>query len=308
MGLAPRAIAAERRARKVAPRKRHWEEAAHVTWKRSMSGECALPAISRRNRNSRINKLASLAQTLKILCRAAARHRTNPTTKLMPASAPYIPARDGEFDAWFANFNSLITATPTNYGLVAGDAVIIDAQFDIWHPAYVLLTVPATNNSPNVAAKDVARANALAVIRPYAQRVRANAGVSDALKVGLGLNLQPATLTPIPVPPNVPVLQSRGGLPQKMIMAFNDSILSGKVKPYGAVQIELAVKYSTAASVDPDTALLLSLVTKSPVEVSWPSAERGKVATVWGRYRLRSGPGGISQAGSWSDPLVVTVT
>jgi hypothetical protein len=226
----------------------------------------------------------------------------------MPPSAPYIPPQDGAFDAWFSNFNTLLTATPTAYGLVAGDAIIVDAQFDIWHPSYLLLLNPATTTSPNVAAKDVARANAEAVVRPYSQRIRSNASVSDALKVGIGVNLQPVTLTPIPVPASIPVLANRGGLPGKMKLATSDSVLSGKAKPYGVIGIELVVSYGTVAATDPDLAGPLVITTKSPAEVPWPNAQRGKIATVWGRYRIRSGPSGISQAGTWSDPLVVTVT
>jgi hypothetical protein len=223
-------------------------------------------------------------------------------------SAPYIPPRDADFDAWFASLNILITATPTNYGLVAGDAVIIDAQYDIWHPAYVLLTNPATNTAPNVAAKDVARVNAESVLRPYCQRIRANASVSDALKIGLGLNLQPVTLTPIPAPGTVPVLSQRAGTAGQMVMTYHDSVLSGKAKPYGAIGIELFVHYGTAPTTDPAGAAYHSRITKSPCVVTWPAGERGKVATCFARYVTRSGPSGVSLNGPWSDPLPVTVT
>jgi hypothetical protein len=223
-------------------------------------------------------------------------------------SAPYIPPRDADFDAWFNNLNTLITATPAAYGLVAGDAVIIDAQWDIWHPAYLLLTNPATKTSPNVAAKDVARVNAESVLRPYCQRIRANAGVSDALKVGLGLNLQPTTLTPIPAPGTVPVLSQRAATAGQMVLSYHDSVLSGKAKPYGSIGIEIFVNYGASPNTDPSQAAFHSRVTKSPCTITWPVDQRGKVATIFGRYVTRGGPSGISQNGPWSDPLPVTVT
>jgi len=226
----------------------------------------------------------------------------------MPASAPYIPPRDSDFNGWLDNFQTLIAATPTNYGLVAGDATAITAQWTAWDTAYQLLLNPATNTAPNVAAKDVARANAESVVRPYAQRIRANASVSDALKVGLGLNLQPATLTPIPAPTSNPVMSQRAGTAGQMVMTYHDSVLSGKAKPYGALGVQLFVNYGTAANTNPDEAAYHSNVTKSPCTVVWPVAQRGKVATLFGRYVTRSGPAGIAQYGPWSDPLVVTVT
>lgn len=234
--------------------------------------------------------------------------RRTQRTQTMPASAPYIPARDTDFNSWLDNFQTLIAASPASYGLVVGDATAITAQWTAWDTAYQLLLNPATNTSPNVAAKDAARANAEAVVRPYAQRIRSNASVSDALKVGLGLNLQPATLTPIPAPTSQPVAGLRASTAGQAVITYHDSVLTGKAKPYGAKGVDVHVAYGTAPVSDPADANYKETFTKSPATVTWPGSERGKIATLFFRYRTQSGPAGASQFGPWSDPLSLTVT
>lgn len=226
----------------------------------------------------------------------------------MPASPPYIPPRDTDFDLWLENLETLITANPTNYGLVAGDATIIAAQNTAWHAAFILATTPATRTSANIAAKDAARASAEAVVRPYCQRIRANDSVSDALKVGLGLNLQPATLTPIPPPASTVALAFVAATPLATKISYADTVLpSGKAKPYGAVGVEIYVTLGTAPASDPNAADYVKTVTKSPNGLTWVAGDVGKVATVWARYTTASGPAGEAQKGPWSAPLSFTV-
>lgn len=231
------------------------------------------------------------------------KHQTTPM-----ASAPYIPATDAGFNSWFANFKTLINATPTNYGLVAGDATVINAQWVIWNAAYQLILVPATNTSPNVAAKDAARADALAVIRPYAQQIRNNGAVSILLKTGLGLTIPPDTLTPIPAPTSYPSPALRSSTPLRSVLQYQDSDApSGKAKPYGSIGVEVAVTTGTAVAVDPTAAKPRQIVTKAPFAIAWEPSEVGKVATIWLRYLTRSGPGGVVQTGPWSPSVSFTV-
>lgn len=227
----------------------------------------------------------------------------------MPASPPYIPPADSDFDIWLQNFATLIQATPTAYGLVSGDGTIIDGVRDTWTTAYATANTPATRTSANIAAKDVARVNAEAVARPYAQRIRANASVSDALKIGLGLNLQPATLTPIPAPTDAPAIALRSQGPQRTDHNYNIAgAVSGKNKPYGAIGVELVATVGTSDTSDPDSAAVITQVTKSPFALTWAAGDVGKVLSLWGRFVTRSGPGGQVQKGPWSARLTTTIS
>ena len=131
---------------------------------------------------------------------------------------------------------------------------------------------------------------------------------ADSLKTGLGLNLQPVTLTPVPVPATMPVLGLIASTVGQSRINFHDSALSGKVKPYGAKQVDLHIGYGVAAIVDPAECAYHGSVNKSPAIITWPSENRGQIATVFARYRTQSGPGGAAQFGPWSEAMVLTVT
>jgi len=222
--------------------------------------------------------------------------------------APYIPAKDADFDNWLQNFSTLLTAEPTDYGLVSGDAVIVAAQYSAWHAAYLLATNPATRTSATVAAKDGARVTATSTVRPYATQISRNMGVSDELKIGIGVNLP--NNVPVPIPPvtSAPSLILVSATPQAHNLQYRDSLTpTAKAKPFGAVALELWRSVGVSAATDPSQCSLYAQWTKTPNIVSFDVGDVGKKATYFSRWTTRSGPGGTAQPGPWSAPLVVTV-
>lgn len=222
---------------------------------------------------------------------------------------PYLPTRDADFDAWFANFSALITAVPATYGLVAGDATIIAASFTAWHAAYLLATNPTTRTSPNIAAKDAQRILSESVIRPYATGISRNPAVTNDDKTAVGVNLPNTARTPVPPPVTVPAISLVGSIHFLMTLAYRDtSTPTTKAKPPGATGMELWMALGTTPAADPSTAKPFGVVTKSPTQIGFTSPDVGKVATFFGRWITRSGPGGQAQVGPWSAPLSVVVT
>lgn len=222
--------------------------------------------------------------------------------------APYIPAPDALFALWLANFAALITATPTDYGLVSGDATVIQAVADDFAAAYALAINPATRTAPTIADKDTARSSATATVRPYAVTISRNAGVSDSLKLGVGVNLPPTTRTPVPPPTTAPTLSHVASIGGQITIGYSDAATPlSKAKPPGASAMELRMQIGTAVSVSPDDAPLYGLVSKSPVNVATDPGDVGKVATLFGRWRTKSGPAGQSQVGPWSASLATIV-
>lgn len=218
----------------------------------------------------------------------------------MPALAPYIPNKDSGFNAWANNFSTLITAAPTTYGLVASQATAIAATVAAWNAAYALVTSPATKTATTVAAKDAQRVTSLATLRPFAQLVANNAGVSSANKIALGLNARTSTPTPITPPVSNPILSIVSGAALQQILRYRDSLASPSVKskPYGVIQVQLFGAISSTVVTDPTTLPLLSAQTKSPFAISWAGGSSGKVAYFAARYVIRKG--GVS---GWS-PIV----
>jgi hypothetical protein len=98
------------------------------------------------------------------------------------------------------------------------------------------------------------------------------------------------------------------GIANQVTLAYYDtSTPTTKAKPAGAIGLELRRTIATNAGTDPEAASLVGIVTKSPTVVAHGSGDRGKLATFWGRWSTRSGPGGVAQSGPWSDALVVVL-
>lgn len=218
--------------------------------------------------------------------------------------SPYIPSPDAVFATWLENLASLIAATPTDYGLVAGDATIISAVNTDFQAKYLLAINPATRTPPSIAAKDSSRAAATATVRPYCIQVSLNMGVSDELKVGLGVNLPNTARTPIPAPTTQPVLvhvQSNPGVAQ--LRFYDITTPTVKAKPFGADGIEIRQIIGTAPAVTPDLATYVAKWTKTPNAINFLAGDVGKIATLWGRWVTKSGPAGVAQFGPWSTGL-----
>lgn len=220
------------------------------------------------------------------------------------ASPSYIPAPDAGFESWLLNFTSELTATPTVYGLVAGDAVICAAEYTAWNAAYLTATTPATRTKPAIAAKDAARAHAESVVRPYAQRIKVNPAVTNLSRAAIGVTINAFPPTPIPAPITSPALMLVGAQPNNATLQYRDSATpTSKAKPYGVKQCSICTTIGIAPAVDPDAARYVGGFTKSPVQLGFDSADRGKYCTVFARWENGSGPGGVGAFGPWGAPI-----
>lgn len=219
-------------------------------------------------------------------------------------AAPYIPATDSGFQSWLLNFSTLITAAPTDYGLVSGDAVIIAAQETAYSAALLLATDPSSRTPATVAAKDAAKSSALAVVRPYAMQINANSGVTDLDRAALGLTIRKTVPTPVPAPTAVPGLAFVAATPlATQLRSFDTATPTTKAKPYGASAIEIFAAVGTTAAVDPTQASFVNQFSKSPLTLDWDSGQVGKIAVVWARYTTKGSYAGPALKGPWSAPL-----
>lgn len=225
----------------------------------------------------------------------------------MPA-ASYIPAKDADFDAFFNNFQTLIAANPTDYGLVVGDATAITTSYTTWHASYLLATNPDTRTTPVVAQKDANRAASTALIRPYAQEISRNSAISPELVTGLGLNLPNPTRPPIPPPLTFPQLALDSLAPRVINLRYTDSGLgASKKKPVGATGMELVAVVGVAPAVSPENGRALGTYTKAPLVATFEAGDQGKIATFFARWVTKSGAGGKAYVGPWSAPLAQVI-
>ncbi len=211
-----------------------------------------------------------------------------------------IPSTDSGFQAWLLNFAALATAAPATYGLTAGNALAITTESTAYTAALTLATDPGTRTSATIAAKDAAKASALDVVRPFAVAVSLNSAVADEDKVAIGVTVRKTTPTPIPAPVVAPVIALLAATPLVHQLQITPAGASNKAKPAGCIAIEIARSVGTVAATDPDQLEIVGQYGKTPLLQAFGAGDQGKICTYAARYRTRSGPGGVSQAGPWS--------
>ena len=219
------------------------------------------------------------------------------------AQASYIPTQDAPLKAWANNFATLIAASPGTFGLLTSDAVTISSFANNFSAAMDVIENPATKTKPSVANKDALKASMLGVLRPYAQNVRNNAGVTDENKLALGLNVPSTSRTPITVPQTQPLLSIIGATPGVHTIRYADVNTPDKrSKPFGAIQIGIFATVGAVAATNPEVALFQGGYTVQPLGITWSAGDVGKVATYWGRYIGRRG-----DFGPWSAPVSMVI-
>lgn len=216
----------------------------------------------------------------------------------------YIPTRDVDLVPWADNFATLITANPGNYGLLAADATAINAVVTPWDAAYSTAINPATRTPASIAAKDSAKGAMLPQLRFYAQNIKANMGVSNDLKVGLGIHINDAGPTPIPVPTTAPALTIDVQRHLGATLRVRDQTTpTSNAKPFGVQGGEVVCSIGVAVATDPDAAPFCRIQTKTPFVLDFAPADVGKIATIWERWFNRKG-----ELGPWSTSVNLVVT
>jgi len=245
---------------------------------------------------------AAVSAVVVEISKSAKRRGKHQKQKNMP-SQPYIPAADADFNNWLLNFSNELTLAPVTYGLLAGDAVIVAGVTTTWTAAYEAATNPATRTGPTIAAKDAARASAEATVRPFAQRIRVNPAVTNEARATIGVTIAAFPPTPIPPPLTNPELSLVRMTPLTHVFSYADATTpTSKAKPYGVKFCQVFVTVGIAPAVDPTVARFIGGFTKSPLQVTFDAADRGKVATYFPRWQNGSGPGGIGATGPWGTP------
>src|SRR4051812_19333910 len=116
-----------------------------------------------------------------------------------------FPDNDPGLLAWSLNFLTLITATPTAFNLVAGDATGYQTVHDTYADALAACD-PAVRNKTAVVAKNSARTALKNAATLLANKVYAGASVTAAQKTELGIPPKQSP-SPIPAPISAPVIE-----------------------------------------------------------------------------------------------------
>lgn len=219
----------------------------------------------------------------------------------MPKS--WIPHNDDALEPFANNFQALIAADPAAYGLEAGDAAAITAAYAAWHAAFLAAANPATRTKAAVFTKNAEKVNILGVVRRYAAVIRADTGVSNPLKIGLGLHIRDTAPTPIPPPATRPLLSIvSAGVGSQELRAADSATPSRRARPAGAIGLLLFCAVDEGAAPDPSAARFLTFLTRGEFTATFDRDDHGKTATYFARWTNSRG-----ELGPWSVPVVARI-
>lgn len=215
----------------------------------------------------------------------------------------YIPTKQEDLATWATNFSALLTASPTTYGLAAGDASVVASAVGAYTTALTAALDPGTRTQVTVNTKDAARANLLAIVRPFAVNISNNPGVATNDKIDIGVNPRTNSPTPVPAPSTVPLLTFIAATPgQHTLRAADQNTPDTRGKPFGVIAMQLYAFVGTTVPTGPEDATFLGVYTKQPIGVNFIPADAGKKAYYWARWQTRTG-----LTGPWSTVLSQTV-
>ncbi len=220
----------------------------------------------------------------------------------------WIKSKESEFITQAVDFSAKISATPTAFGLSAGDATALASDNSAAQSAYNLATDPATRTKPTVEDKDTKVAILKARMRSYGKRINANTAVTNAQKAALGLNIKNAP-TPIQPPSTIPVVSVISSFQRVVRVKLTDSLTGKKAKPFGVSDAEIFTHIGATAPANVDDWKYQGQATRSVFDITFPgtvaSGSKVWIAARWCNERGQAGgvsvPAGTVIVGSIAD-------
>lgn len=221
-------------------------------------------------------------------------HCSNETGHTM-ASNDFIPAREADLVTWSINFDTKITATPTDYGLTALQATAYAAVHDAFIAAYNMANDPTTRSPVNITAKNTAKAALIDEARELARIVQATPGVTPAQKEGLGLNPRTNGPSPVPVPEEAPTLDVVVREGTMVRIKLHDGSGSRRGKPAGVAGASVFSFVGATPPVEVSDWKFEGNTTRTVVELNFaaelPPGTIVWMTAFWYNPRGMSGPG-----------------
>lgn len=212
-------------------------------------------------------------------------------------SAPYIPTTDTDLQLWALNFSTKITASPTTYGLVSGQATAFAALYSAYNTALTIANTPATRTKSTVATKNTNKAAMVFSARSLAVIVQAYPSITPTLLTDLGLTIRKTTPTPIGPPTTKPIITPMTSTADAIYFRFSDETTpDSRSRPFGSLGLELFVKVGDTPPVSIADCDLLGLYTKNTYGpgtrsclAQFSGAQEGETAHFLARWYNRRG-------------------
>ncbi len=207
----------------------------------------------------------------------------------------FLPDTDAGLLAWSSNFSTLITATPTAYGLTAGNATDYATAQTAYASALTAATEPSTRGNATVLAKDIARDELIALTRLFARQVGNTMSVTDLQRQALGLTIRDPEPSPIPPPADWPGVQVRKVVGRTVsLRLINTENPTRRAKPPGVIGASIFTFVGTTPPTEITDWVFEGNTGKTLVDVTFPSTVPAGatvfITCFWFNGRKESGP------------------
>jgi hypothetical protein len=200
-----------------------------------------------------------------------------------------VPSKDWEFDIWLKRLTRYVTehtsgSPPAWTHIPAANVTELDSVCQKWSAAYELTLVP---HLPGITeAKNEARKEAEAVVRPFKRRFLEDPPVTDQERVDMGLPIHKPR-SPVPAPDTAPELIPDTGTLRRISVHYHDEGSVHRGKPDNVVGIEVRWAFLDQAPVHLEEDLIhSSFDTRSPLILDFDEADRGRKIYMAGRWEI----------------------
>jgi hypothetical protein len=204
----------------------------------------------------------------------------------------FFPITDAGALSWAQHFASMITASPVDYGLVAGQASAFTglvAGFQTWLTA----CEPTVRNKASTAAKNAARAAMKLSATQLANIINGQPAVSDAQKIALGLTVR-GSYSPVPVPADPPALAIVSVIGRTVKIRVHSSATVTRARPAGVTGATVFSYVGTTPPGDLSTWRFQGSTSKAVIDVTFsdtaPAGSAVWLIAFWYNGKGQSGP------------------
>lgn len=197
----------------------------------------------------------------------------------------YLPARDAALQTWAVAFSAQITATPTAFGLVAGQATTLAGYVTVYTNALAAATNEATRTKATVAAKNVAKNNLTANIFLLVGIIQTFPTITDSQLAGLGLTVRSTTRTPVPAPETTPLVAVLGITSRFARLVIADELTpASRARPANVVGMNFWYKVGGVAPTSTESMVFGGLLTRTPISYELPVNSIGETVYFIGKW------------------------
>ena len=215
----------------------------------------------------------------------------------------YIGDTDDAKRDWMINFRDVLQANAGAYFVSAPEVIAISATIDDFVAKLAIVRAANGRTPSSTEAKNASRSQAVDACRTLAMQIKANAGISDALKIAAFIRPPNPTRTPMPSPSEMAVIVVLGGMLGSHTLRYVDPEGGeSTAKPFGCTNLQIYRGIAADEIEDVAQTAFYDAVRKNPIASAFDHADDGKIATYFARWADAKG-----QVGPWSAPVSLRI-